>query len=65
MWTYLLSLAKSKTIWFSLVLALLSVFQGFIFQFELEPTQEMALGAVIAGVIAFLRAITSMPISEK
>ena len=61
----MLKVVKSKTVWFSMVLALLSVAQGFVFQLELTTTQEMYLGAGIAMAIAFLRAITTTPLSEK
>ena len=58
-------IVKSKTVWFSAILAVLSVAQGFVFQLELTSTQEMYLGAGVAAAIAFLRAVTTTPLTEK
>jgi len=58
-------LIKSKTMLFSVALAMLSVSQGFIVQLALTPMQQSIVGMVIAGAIAALRIITTTAIAEK
>lgn len=56
---------KSKTMWFSAVLAVLSVAQGFIFQMPMSPEVQGLVGAVVAAVVAYLRTQTTQPLSQK
>jgi uncharacterized membrane protein YgaE (UPF0421/DUF939 family) len=56
---------KSKTLWFAVVIAVLSVLQGFIFQLPLTPLWQAVVGCVIAVIVAILRFVTTMPLSEK
>jgi len=56
---------KSKTLWFAMALAVLSVVQGQIVQFQLGPQTEQIVGLAIAAAIAALRAVTNQPLSEK
>ena len=56
---------KSKTLWFAVIIAILSVLQGFIFHFPLTPFWQAIVGIVIAAVIAILRFVTVQPLSEK
>lgn len=56
---------KSKTMWFSAVLAVLSVAQGFIFQMPMPPEVQGLVGAVVAAVVAYLRTQTTQPLSQK
>ena len=58
-------LIKSKTMLFSVALAMLSVSQGFIVQLALTPMQQSIVGMVIAGAIAALRVITTTPLADK
>jgi len=58
-------LIRSKTMLFSVALAMLSVSQGFIVQLALDPMQQSIVGMVIAGAIAALRIITTTPLAEK
>lgn len=39
---------KSKTLWFAVIIAVLSVLQGFIFQLPLTPFWQAVVGCVIA-----------------
>lgn len=55
---------KSKTMFFSVLLAILSVVQGFILQFHIGPDAQMYLGLGVAVVIAVLRIITTGPIGN-
>lgn len=59
------SLIKSKTLWFSVILAVLSVLQGYLGLFNLTPEQQAYVGAGIAAIVAALRVITSQPVLQK
>lgn len=61
----MLNILKSKTIWFAILLAALSVAQGYLGMFKLDPASEMAIGIVISVAITVLRAMTTVPLSEK
>lgn len=56
---------KSKTIGFSVLLAVLSVAQGYLQLLELTPQKQMYVGMAVAAAIAVLRAITTQPLSSK
>jgi uncharacterized MnhB-related membrane protein len=56
---------KSKTLWFAVAIAVLSVLQGFIFQLPLSPLWQAIVGCVIAVLVAVLRFVTTQPLSEK
>lgn len=61
----ILQLLKSKTLVFSVLLAVLSVAQGYIGLFVLDQKQQALVGMGIAGVVAVLRFLTTQPVSEK
>jgi membrane protein implicated in regulation of membrane protease activity len=56
---------KSKTMWFSAILAALSVAQGFVFQLPMSPELQGLVGAVVAAIVAYLRTQTTQPLSQK
>lgn len=56
---------KSKTIQFSLLLAVLSVVQGYVSLLPLDQQGQMVAGLVISVAVAVLRVLTSVPLSEK
>ena len=58
-------LLKSKTLIFSVLLAVLSVAQGYIGLFVLDPKSQAAVGVVIAGLVAVLRFLTTQPLDNK
>ena len=58
-------LLKSKTVWFAVAIAVLSVLQGFVFLLPVTPVQQMFAGVAIAVFVTLLRIITTQPISEK
>ena len=58
-------LFKSKTIWFAILLAVLSVAQGYIGLLQLTPQTEMLVGIVIAIAVTVLRVVTTQPLSDK
>lgn len=63
--TTLTQLLKSRTVWFALLLAVLSVVQGYVGLLPLTPVQQMYVGIAISVVITVLRIVTTQPISEK
>jgi len=56
---------KSRTVWFAIALAVLSVLQGFVLQLPIPPWGHAIVGSVIAAAIVVLRAITTQPLAEK
>jgi hypothetical protein len=56
---------KSRTVWFAIALAVLSVMQGFVLQLPIPPWGHAIVGSVIAAAIVVLRAITTQPLSGK
>ena len=56
---------KSKTVWFAISVAVLSVLQGFVFLLPVTPVQQMLVGVAIAVVVTLLRIVTTQPIAEK
>ena len=56
---------KSRTVWFAIILAVLSILQGYVGLLPLSPTDQMFVGLGIAVVTTVLRIITTQPISEK
>lgn len=58
-------MTRSRTIWFSVLLAVLSVLQGFVVQLPVTPAQQAAIGCVIAALVAVLRIVTTQPLSQR
>jgi hypothetical protein len=63
--TTILQLLKSRTVWFALLLAVLSIVQGYVALLPITPIQQMFVGCGIAVCITLLRIITTQPISDK
>jgi uncharacterized membrane protein YgaE (UPF0421/DUF939 family) len=61
----LTQLLKSKTVWFAILIAVLSVVQGYVALLPVTPVQQMVVGVVISVAVLVLRLITTQPISEK
>ena len=53
----LITLLKNKTVLWSLVIAVLSVAQGYLFELPLTPVQQMIVGLIISVVIVLLKFI--------
>ena len=51
----LITLLKNKTVLWSLVIAVLSVAQGYLFELPLTPIHQMIAGVVISVVVVLLR----------
>jgi hypothetical protein len=56
---------KSRTVWFAIALAVLSVLQGFVLQLPIPPWGHAVVGSAIAAAIVVLRAITTQPLTNK
>ncbi len=63
--TTLIQLLKSRTVLFALLLAALSVLQGYVALLPLPPIQQMYVGLAISMIVTILRIVTTQPISEK
>ena len=63
--TTISQLLKSRTVLFALLLAILSVLQGYVFLLPITPVQQMFVGCGIAVAITLLRIITTTPIADK
>jgi uncharacterized membrane protein YgaE (UPF0421/DUF939 family) len=61
----LTQLLKSKTVWFAILIAVLSVVQGYVALLPVTPVQQMVVGVVISVAVLVLRLITTQPILEK
>lgn len=61
----LIQFIKSRTILFALVLAVLSVLQGYVGLLPLTQVEQMSVGIAVSMVITVLCIITTTPISEK
>lgn len=56
---------KSRTVWFAIALAVLSVLQGFVLQLPIPAWGQAAVGSGIAAAIVVLRVVTTQPLSQK
>ena len=63
--TTLIQLFKTRTAKFALLLAVLSVLQGYVFLLHIPPIQQMYVGLAISVIVTVLRLVTTQPISEK
>ena len=59
------SILKSKTVWYAILIAVLSIVQGYIGLLPMTPVAQMAVGIVISVGIVILRLLTTQPIGEK
>lgn len=61
----IIQLIKSRTVLFALLLAVLSVLQGYVGLLPLAPVQQMYVGLAISVIVTLLRIITTQPIFAK
>lgn len=61
----LAQLIRSKTLWFSALVAALSVAQGYLGLLPLTPVRQMAVGIGISVAIVVLRFLTDRSLAEK
>ena len=60
-----MNLLKSKTVWYAIIIAVLSIVQGYIGLLPMTPIAQMFVGIVISVGIVILRLVTTTAISEK
>ena len=56
---------KSKTVQFSIALAILSILQGYVGFLPVSPAGQAVVGCIIASCVTVLRFVTTNAISEK
>ena len=56
---------RSRTIWFAIVVAVLSVLQGFVFYVPIEPVYQAVIGIALAVIITVLRFATTESLDDK
>lgn len=59
------NILKSRTVWYAIAIAILSVLQGFVFAVPVAPVYQALIGCAIAVGIVLLRIITTQPLSAK
>jgi hypothetical protein len=57
----LINTLKTKSVQWALVIAVLSVLQGFVFELHLTPIHQMIVGLVISIVVTLLKVIETPP----
>jgi hypothetical protein len=60
-----MNLLKSKTVWYAILIAVLSIVQGYIGLLPMTPVAQMFIGIAISVGIVILRLVTTTAISEK
>jgi len=56
---------KSKTVWFGLIVAILSWAQSVLNNSGLSPDQVGVAGTIIGALIVWLRSVTTTSLSDK
>ena len=60
-----MNLLKSKTVWYAIIIAVLSIVQGYIGLLPMTPIAQMVVGIGISVGIVILRLLTTQPIGDK
>ena len=60
-----MQLLKSKTVWYAIIIAVLSIVQGYIGLLPMTPVLQMFVGISISVGIVILRLLTTQPIGAK
>jgi hypothetical protein len=60
-----MNLLKSKTVWYAILIAVLSIVQGYINLLPMTPVAQMFVGIAISVGIVILRLLTTQPIGDK
>jgi hypothetical protein len=56
---------RSKTVWYAVLIAILSVLQGYVFLLPITPVQQMFVGVAVSVGVLILRLVTTQPIAAK
>jgi hypothetical protein len=60
-----MNLLKSKTVWYAIIIAVLSIVQGYINLLPMTPVLQMFVGIAISVGIVILRLLTTQPMANK
>jgi len=60
-----MNLLKSKTVWYAIIIAVLSIVQGYIGLLPMTPVLQMFVGIGISVGIVILRLLTTQTIGAK
>ena len=60
-----MQMLKSKTVWYAILVAVLSVVQGYLNLLPMTPVLQMFVGIAISVGIVILRLLTTQPIASK
>ena len=60
-----MNLLKSKTVWYAIIIAVLSIVPGYIGLLPMTPVLQMFVGIGISVGIVILRLLTTQPIGAK
>ncbi|UOF82402.1 UNVERIFIED_CONTAM: holin [Bacteriophage sp.] len=61
----MMQLLKSKTVWYAIIIAVLSVVQCYLNLLPMTPVAQMFVGIAISVGIVILRLLTTQPIGDK
>lgn len=61
----IVQILQSRTVLYALVIAVLSVLQGFVFLLPITPLEQMYVGVALAVGIVLFRAITTEPLVNR
>lgn len=56
---------QSRTVLYAMLIAVMSVLQGFVFLLPITPLQQMYVGVALAVGIVLFRAITTEPLTSR
>lgn len=56
---------QSRTVLYAMLIAVMSVLQGFVFLLPITPVQQMYVGVALAVGIVLFRAITTEPLTSR
>lgn len=56
---------QSRTVLYAVLIAVMSVLQGFVFLLPITPLQQMYVGVALAVGIVLFRAITTEPLTSR
>lgn len=59
------SAIRSRTVQYAIIIAVLSVLQGFVFAIPVAPQWQALIGCAIAVGIVVLRAVTTQPLAAR
>lgn len=56
---------RSKTVWFAVIISVMSVLQGVVFDLPISPVEQAVVGCVLAAGIVVLRYFTTGALDDN